>query len=64
MKQDMTQKKKQLFEPPVILHEVRLEPSESLLAGSVVTKETKIETAGQQVETKSFDATGFNTTWE
>ncbi len=55
---------KRRYESPLIIKTVQVLIQQNLLAGSVVTKDTKIETAGQQVETKSFDATGFNSTWE
>jgi len=44
------------------VRELRLE--NDLLAASVVTKETTIETAGHKVEEKIFSETGFNHTWE
>ena len=52
------------YKAPVVLREVPVSLEEDMLVGSVVTKETTIETAGQQVETKSFNTEGFNQVWE
>ncbi|MBR1872441.1 MAG: hypothetical protein IJ795_04465 [Bacteroidales bacterium] len=53
-----------VYSPPAIIREVELCLEAGLLAGSVVTKETKIETAGQHVEKRDFNSEGFNSTWE
>ena len=52
------------YSSPCILQEVKMELESDILAGSVVSKSTKIETAGQQVETRDFSDVGFNSTWE
>lgn len=36
----------------------------NLLAGSVVTKDTKIETMGQEVKNYDFSGSSFNQVWE
>ena len=55
---------KQTYQVPTVLKSVAMELETDLLVGSVVTQSTTIETAGQQVETHTFSAEGFNSTWE
>ena len=52
------------YETPSVVKTVDVCLENDLLAGSVVNKKTKISTAGQQVETKDFSETGFNSTGE
>lgn len=54
-----------LYKSPAVLKEVTVRLEQNLLAASTVKKETKIETAGQQVVEHGFaDETVFNTNWE
>lgn len=55
---------KRFYRTPAVLRQVAVELEQNLLAGSVVTKKTTIETAGQKVENKDFSESGFNSTWE
>ena len=56
---------KQVYTPPLILKVVSYQPKTPILKGSVVTKETKIRTAGQDLDSYTIETdTGFNTTWE
>ena len=55
---------KRFYRTPAVLRQVAVELEQNLLAGSVVTKKTTIETAGQQVEKRNFEDSGFNSTWE
>ena len=52
------------YKSPCILQRVTVRLEAAFLQGSVVTKDTTIETAGQTVEKRDFDTSGFNTTWE
>lgn len=52
------------YKAPKILRKVTVELECPILAGSVVSKETTIETAGQQVEQRDFSTSGFNQVWE
>ena len=51
------------YESPAVTRTLPVAPQVALLAGSVVTPTTKIETAGQEVDDHSF-ATGFDSNWE
>lgn len=55
---------KHSYASPRIIREVKHEVASPLLAGSVVTPNTKIRSAGQDLDSHSFDDTGFNNTWE
>ena len=55
---------KDFYIAPQVRRILEFEPEQDLLTGSVVTPDTKIETAGQQVVTKDFSESGFNTVWE
>jgi len=59
-------KQRNKYIAPTVLRSVLIEMESEILSGggSVVTPNTKIDTAGQTVETKSFDADGFNSVWE
>ena len=50
---------------PDILKQVSVCLEDGILAGSVVTKDTSIKTAGQQTETYDFsDSSSFTQEWE
>ncbi|MBO4657575.1 MAG: hypothetical protein J5639_07370 [Bacteroidales bacterium] len=53
-----------VYETPAVIREYKVELEGQLLAGSVVTKNTTIETAGQKVDDHSFGDTGFDSKWE
>lgn len=57
-------KRKELYTAPAILEEIELEMSGTILAQSVVNKETVVESVGQDVE--NFDLSGDDWTqkWE
>lgn len=55
---------KKVYLTPSVKRKMELQMEGTLLVGSVVTKKTTIETSAQQVETKDFSDTGFNSTWE
>ena len=55
---------KNCYTPPLVKKKVSYEPEAVLLAASVVTKNSSIETAGQKVEERDFSDAGFNHTWE
>lgn len=56
--------KRESYSSPMIIREVKLELSACLLDGSVVTPNTTIRTAGQDVENHDFSTGGFNDTWQ
>lgn len=56
--------KKKMYLAPCVLKAVTVEPGASLLAGSVVTKDTGVKTVGQEEVTFDFSATTFNQDWE
>ena len=60
----MAQKRKQAFASPIIIQEVRLDISAPLLAGSVLTNKSNIETAAQKVDDHSFSDSLFDSKWE
>jgi len=49
---------------PAVKRSVEIEMEQAILDGSTVTPQSKIETAGQKVDTKDFSDTGFNSVWE
>ena len=49
---------------PDILKQVSVYLENGILAGSVVTKDSNVQTAGQQTETYDFSASSFNQVWE
>lgn len=55
---------KVFYVAPRVRRIVEMELEQDLLTGSVVTPNTKIETAGQKVETRDFSDSSFNSTWE
>ena len=55
---------KQFYESPSVKKKLAIRLETSFLAGSVVSKDTAIETAGQQVEERSFALPDYNHTWE
>ena len=55
-------KTKQRVESPVILGELRLDPSTVLLT-SIVDTEVTVETTGQKVENHNFEGSEFNHEW-
>lgn len=57
-------KQRNKYIAPAVLRRVMIEMESDLLAGSTVTPQSKIETAGQKIETKDFSQTGFNSDWE
>lgn len=52
------------YTPPRVLKTIGVQLELSFLEASVVNRQTKIETAGQEVEEHDFATTGFNSTWE
>lgn len=57
--------KKMTYMAPVVRKRISVELETAILTGSVVNKDSKIQTAGQKVETYDFsDASTFNTVWE
>lgn len=58
--------KKLNYIAPDILKQVSVYLENGILAGSVVTKDSNIQTAGQQTETYDFSASSssFNQVWE
>lgn len=59
-----TKKDEKRYESPAVTGECLARPQASLLAGSVVTKNTTIETAGQKTDDHSFGDSGFDSKWE
>ena len=55
---------KTFYQAPAILRQATVQLGQSLLTGSVVTKDTKVETKGQELVTYDFSDTQFNQTWE
>jgi len=55
---------KRIYKAPAILRSVMVQMETPILVGSVVTRETTIETAGQTVEKRDFSESGFNNVWE
>lgn len=49
---------------PRVLNTVDVLLEEDFLAGSVVTKDTKVQTKGQEVQSYDFSDTQFNQVWE
>ena len=61
----MIKRKKTTYQAPTVMKTVTVWLETNLLQGSVVTNNTKVETAGQEVTHSDFsDATHFNTQWE
>ena len=57
--------KKMTYMAPVVRKRISVELETAILTGSVVNKDSNIQTAGQKVETFDFsDASTFNTSWE
>ena len=52
------------YSSPAVLKEVPICFETRLLAGSVVTKDTGVKTAGQEVSTYDFSSSSFNQEWE
>lgn len=52
------------YTPPSVIKTVGITLETGILAASVITKDTKIETSGQKTEENDFSQSGFNTTWE
>ena len=57
-------KQMKLYESPAVLKECAMDQPIALLQGSVVTPDTKIRTAGQDLDSHSFEDPGFNNSWE
>ena len=56
---------KKMYRAPGVLKTVTVLLEKDLLAGSVVNKNTKVQTKGQEVVSYDFsDGTTFNQTWE
>ena len=56
---------KKNYKSPCILKRVIVQLESGFLQGSVVTKNTKIRTAGQDVDSHTITSEqGFNTQWE
>ncbi|MBO4340652.1 MAG: hypothetical protein J5835_04405 [Bacteroidales bacterium] len=55
---------KRIYSTPSIKKKLTLSLERGILAGSVVTKDTTIETAGHKVEERDFSAAEFNHTWQ
>ena len=49
---------------PAIVREYAMELDAALLSASVVTPTTKVRTAGQDLDSHSFEDPGFNNSWE
>ena len=49
---------------PAVIKRVSVELESPVLAGSVVTKDSQIQTTGQEVETHDFSGSSFNQVWE
>jgi len=49
---------------PAVKRSVEIEMESDLLAGSVVTNSTNIETAAQKVDEHSFGDSSFDSKWE
>ena len=49
---------------PAVIKRVSVELESPILAGSVVTKDSKISTTGQEVVTHDFSDSSFNQVWE
>jgi len=61
----MEKKKARLpFESPAVLKVVRIAQESEIMAGSVVTGDSKVRTAGQEVQDYDFSDTSFNQEWE
>lgn len=56
--------KKKYYVAPRVMKTASVFSEGSLLAGSVVTKDTKIETMGQEVKSYDFSGSSFNQIWE
>lgn len=56
--------KKLNYIAPDILKQVSVYLENGILAGSVVTKDSNIKTAGQQTEAYDFSDPSFNQVWE
>lgn len=56
--------KKLNYIAPGIIKQVSVCLENGILAGSVVTKDSSIKTAGQQTETYDFSDPSFNQVWE
>ena len=55
---------KKIYKAPDVLRKVTVEMEGTILEGSVVTKDTTIETAGQKVDERNFTDSGFYQVWE
>ena len=55
---------KSVYHSPSVLREVTVLLENSLLAESVVNKNTDIQTTGQKVQSVDFSAPTFNHQWE
>ena len=53
-----------VYKAPAVLRSATVEMENPILAGSVVTKDTKIEPAGQKVDDHSFADSSFESKWE
>lgn len=49
---------------PAVINRVSVELETPILAGSVVTNDSVIQTTGQGVETHDFSDSSFNQVWE
>lgn len=52
------------YKAPLVSKTVSVELEQNILAGSVITHNSVIESQGTQVEKRGFDESGFNHTWE
>ena len=55
---------KKNYSAPVIRKTVPVIQGSAILAGSVVDKDTTVETAGQKVEERDMSGAAFNHDWE
>lgn len=52
------------YSAPCILRAATVQMDRCILAGSVVDKNTAVQTKGQEVVTYDFSASSFNQVWE
>lgn len=56
--------KKKVYTAPRVLKTLPVEMEHDLLSGSVVTKDTRVKTTGQEVVSYDFSQPSFNQEWE
>ena len=55
---------KRMYRTPGVMKTVDVQLEKDLLAGSVVKKDTKVQTKGQEVASYDFSQSSFNQDWE